>query len=60
VVDLSGVRALTAADLGRLVALHNRLKASGGRLVLSNVGPLAAEVLRLTRLTDLFEVRPAA
>jgi hypothetical protein len=40
--------------------LHNRLAASGGRLVLCNVGPLAFEVLGITRLTDLFEVRRAA
>jgi anti-anti-sigma regulatory factor len=58
-LDLAGVTALTAGDLGQLVALHNRLRRSGGRLALCNAGPLPAEVLRLTRLTDLFEVRGA-
>lgn len=56
-LDLAGVRALTAADLGQLVGLHHRLRASGGRLVLCNVAPLAVDVLRLTHLTHLFEVR---
>src|SRR4051812_40120520 len=59
-LDLCGVRALTASDLGQLVALHNRLAASGGRLVVVNAGPAAAGVLGVARLNGLFEVRLAA
>ncbi len=58
-IDMAGVRAPTAADLGRLVELHNRIKAVGARLVLLNVGEMAREVLEVTRLTELFVVRPA-
>jgi anti-anti-sigma regulatory factor len=58
-LDLSRVRVPTAGSLGRLVALHNRLQDSGGRLVLCNVGHRAFEVLELTRLTELLDVRRA-
>ena len=57
VLDLGDVKVLTAGGLGQLVALHNRLRASGGRLVLSNVGQLAYEALEVTRLTELLDVR---
>jgi anti-anti-sigma regulatory factor len=59
-LDLGRVGMLTAEDLGRLVALHNRLRDSGGRLVLCNAGQRAFEVLELTRLTELLDVRRAA
>jgi anti-anti-sigma regulatory factor len=58
-LDLSRVRVPTAGSLGRLVALHNRLRDSGGRLVLCNVGHSAFEVLELTRLTELLDLRRA-
>lgn len=58
-LDLSDVHALTAGGLGQLVALHNRLRCSGGRLVLCNVGPAAYDALDATRLTGLFDVRRA-
>jgi anti-anti-sigma regulatory factor len=58
-LDLGGVRVPTAGGVGRLVALHTRLRASGGRLVLCNVGQRAFEVFELTRLTELLDVRPA-
>ena len=59
IIDLAGVRALAAADLGRLVRLHNLLKAAGASLELINVEEAAHEALKVTRLTDLFVVRPA-
>ena len=57
VLDLSRVKVPTAGGLGQLVALHNRLRASGGRLVLCNVGARAFEVLELAHLTRLLDVR---
>ena len=57
VLDLGGITVPTAGGLGQLVALHNRLRASGNRLVLSNVGPRAFEVFELTCLTQLLDVR---
>jgi anti-anti-sigma regulatory factor len=57
VLDLGGVKVPTAGCLGQLVALNNRLRSSGGRLVLYNVGPMAFEVFELARLTELLDVR---
>jgi anti-anti-sigma regulatory factor len=57
VLDLTGARVPTAGVLGQLVALNNRLRASGGRLVLCNVPPGAFEVFELTNLTELLDVR---
>jgi anti-anti-sigma factor len=58
-LDLAGVECVTASGLGELVALHNRLRDSGGHLVLVNVGERAFEVLEVCRLTDLLDIRTA-
>lgn len=57
VLDLGEVTELTADGLGQLVSLHKRLRASGGQLVLCNVGERAYEVFEVTRLIDLLDVR---
>jgi anti-anti-sigma regulatory factor len=57
-LDLGNVVLPTAAGLGRLVALHRELRATGGQLVLCNVHDRVFEVLVLTRLTELLDVRP--
>jgi anti-anti-sigma factor len=56
-LDLAGVECVTAGGLGQLVALHTRLRESGGRLVLVNVGERAFEVFKLTGLNALLDVR---
>src|SRR5947209_3839548 len=55
-LDFGGVRFLTAAGLGKLVALHRRLRDLGGRLTLCNVSGPVEEVLQLTRLTELLHI----
>jgi anti-anti-sigma regulatory factor len=57
VLDLGDIDDLSADRLGRLVALHNRLQNSGGRLVLCNVGGAAYEALEVSGMTGLLEVR---
>jgi anti-anti-sigma factor len=59
-LDLSPVAYPTAGGLGRLVALHNALAATGGELTLFNVSPQVHEVLRVTGLTRLLNVWPKA
>jgi anti-anti-sigma factor len=58
-LDLRAVKLPTAGGLGQLVALHKELRASGSQLVLCNVREEAYEVFRLTRLTELLDVRRA-
>ena len=38
--------------------LNRWVRASGGRLVLDNVGERAYEVFQVARLTEVFDVRP--
>jgi anti-anti-sigma factor len=57
VLDLSDVAAPTAGALGKLVALHKRLRDSGGSLVLSHVSPRTYEVLEVTGLTEVLDCR---
>jgi anti-sigma B factor antagonist len=56
-LDLGQVRYLTSTALGRLVALHKRVRAAGGELVLANVTDPVYEVIHLTRLHEVFDVR---
>jgi anti-anti-sigma factor len=58
-LDLAHAPLLTTSALGMLVAVHNELKASGRRLTLIQVRPHLYDIFRATRLTDLFDVRPA-
>jgi anti-anti-sigma factor len=56
-LDFGKVGFVTAAALGKLVAAHHQLRASGGHLTLFRVRPVAGEILRTTRLTELLDVR---
>jgi anti-anti-sigma factor len=58
-LDFGKVSYLTSTGLAKLVALHNRLRAEGGSLALCNVSPRIYELFEVTRLTQLFDVRPA-
>jgi anti-anti-sigma factor len=59
VLDFSGVDFLTAAALGRLVALHSRLRDAGGRLVLANLSTELREVFGVAGLDAVLDVRGA-
>jgi anti-sigma B factor antagonist len=56
-LDLARVRFLTSTVLGKLVALHKRVRAAGGELVLLNVAGVVYEVFEVTRLDQLLDVR---
>jgi anti-anti-sigma regulatory factor len=59
-LDLGSVESLTAGGLGTLVTLHTALRTRGGGPTLRNVGGHVYEVLAVTHLNQLFEVRPLA
>jgi anti-anti-sigma factor len=59
-LDFGAVRFLTSTALGKLVALHTRVRAAGGRLVLVNLTDLVYEVFEVSRLTQVLDVRRAA
>ena len=55
-LDLSGLDFLDCAGLRALLTAHHELLARGGRLVLTNVGPQTARLLRLTLLDTVLYV----
>jgi anti-anti-sigma factor len=57
VLDLSEVRSLSSAELGKLTKLRRRLEASRGKLRLRNVLPDLREVFRISRLDEVFEIK---
>jgi hypothetical protein len=56
-LDLGGIRLPTAEGLGALVVLNRELRARGGALVLFNPTAESYEVLALTRLVEVLDVR---
>jgi anti-sigma B factor antagonist len=59
VLDLAAVQYLTSSALGKLVALHRRLRQQGGRLTVINAQDAVWEVFVVTRLNQILEVKPA-
>lgn len=59
VIDLSLVAKINSQDLGELVKFHLDLSARERRLVLDNPQCFVAEILEVTRLYRLIEVRSA-
>jgi anti-anti-sigma factor len=57
-LDCRNIGSLDSSDLGTLVGLDRKLRASGGRLTLCNVRPRLYEVFDRTRLTTWMDVRP--
>src|SRR4051794_31723382 len=58
-LDFGAVQSLSSAILGQLVVLHRKLRDGGGHLALFTLPPPVEEVLRVSKLTDLLDVRSA-
>lgn len=56
-LDLSGIRFPTAEGLGALVVLNRELRARGGGLLLVNVPSAIHEVLTVTHLVEVLDIR---
>src|SRR4051794_13613191 len=56
-LDLAEVESVSSVGLGKLVGLHKHLQAAGGHLTVCNVAPFVHEVLEVTRLTTVLDVR---
>jgi anti-sigma B factor antagonist len=54
VVDLSPLRYVTSAVLGKFITLHRRLGRSNGQLILCHLSPELQEVLRTSKLLTYF------
>lgn len=56
-LDLSGIRFPTAGGLGALVVLNRELRVRGGGLLLVNVPTAIYEVLTVTQLVEVLDIR---
>jgi len=59
-LDFRRVEWVGSAAVGTLIGLNRRVLGGNGRLVLDNVNETVADVLRLTRLDQVLEIRPKA
>jgi anti-sigma B factor antagonist len=55
-LDFTNVEYLNSVELGTLITLHKRMKASGGRLTLFNLNPQVYEVFTTTHLQTLLGI----
>jgi anti-anti-sigma factor len=55
-LDFTNVDFITSVELGTLVSLHKKMKASGGRLTLFNLNLQVFEVFAVTRLETLLGI----
>jgi len=56
-LNFGNVEFLSSAALGKLIALHKKLQAVGGRLVLCNIDAEIHEVFEITRLDKFFNIQ---
>ena len=57
VLNFAAVGFLSSSALGKLITLEKKVKASGGKLRLSNIRPEIYEVFAITKLNKLFEIK---
>src|SRR5262249_3876585 len=57
-LDLSNVTFMSSDGLGTLMVLHSKLCAAGGHLTICNASPAVMEILEITQVTRLLDVRP--
>ncbi|MTV50919.1 anti-sigma factor antagonist [Heliobacillus mobilis] len=56
-IDMSQVDFIDSGGLGILVKLFKQIKEKGGKMVVTNVRDTVRQVLKVTKLIDVFEIR---
>jgi anti-anti-sigma factor len=56
VLNFDAVERLSTEMLGKLIALHKRIEAKGGRLALCNVKPQLYEILKILKLPQILSI----
>jgi anti-anti-sigma factor len=56
VLNMSSISEISSSGIGKLLGLKKSLEASGKRLALVELSPVAAYVLELARLDDMFAI----
>ena len=55
-LDFASVEFLSSAALGKLIKLHQRLQAVGGKLVLGSISKAIMEIFELTKLDKMLKI----
>ncbi len=55
ILDLGGVSLISSVGLGTLVRVTAQVNSRGGRMLLANLKPFVADVLKVTNLDKFFE-----
>jgi anti-anti-sigma factor len=58
-LDFSKVQMIVSVMLGKLIAVHEKLRENGGRLILIGLEPAHYAIFEATRLTRILEIRRA-
>ncbi|QDT69406.1 Anti-sigma-B factor antagonist [Planctomycetes bacterium MalM25] len=58
VLDFSKVQFMSSSMLGKLVAIHKKVKSYKAKMKLASVSPEILEVFKITRLDKLFDIAP--
>ncbi len=56
VIGMAGVSAVDSCGIGELVSAYTSMRRRGGRLALFGLPPTVLDVLKLTRLVEVFEI----
>lgn len=56
-LNFENVNYMSSAVMGKLVALHKKVEAAGGELILTNIHPDIYEIFEIMRFDQLFEIR---
>jgi anti-sigma B factor antagonist len=56
VIDFRNVTNMSSSALGMLITLHKRVREANGQLRLCNIQPTIAEVFKITRLDEIFQI----
>jgi len=59
ILDFRNVRHLSSSALGMLITVHKHVREKDGRLRLCGIQPSIEEVFAMTRLNEIFDMRPS-
>ena len=56
ILHFGNVESMTTAMVGKLVGLHKRVEAAGGRLALCRIGPFLSEIFKILNVPTVMPV----
>jgi anti-sigma B factor antagonist len=56
ILDMDGITYVDSSGLGLLLSIYATIRNQGGELKLLNVGPRVQELLKMTKLIEVFEI----